>query len=344
MGFCTACGHPRSGTKRYCTGCGASLPETTSIPEATGTAGATGSRGETGSRGATGSPGLESEQTIAAPVRQSPVRPTDPPGGAAPIGTARQAGSSGQPAQWPSRDGQRVQGPGHETIGPAEYGQRPGPARRSRVMVAAVSVTAVVAIAAAVVIAISLTGSHGPTGLSATSPALSSTPTTAATPTPTPTPSPSPSSATPSPSATSALTEATAISNLLSAGVASRSALVTAVNDVMQCTSLSGAVSQIQQSADARQTELNAAQGLSTGALPNDATLKSYLVQALQHSLDADDEYLTWAQQEAASCQFGSQPNIPDNQGSSKYKTLFVGIWNPIASQYGLPTASANTM
>jgi hypothetical protein len=207
-------------------------------------------------------------------------------------------------------------------------------------MIAAVSVTAVVAIAAAVVIAISLTGSHGPTGLSATSPALSSTPTTTATPTPTPTPT----SATPSPSATSALSEATAISNLLSAGVASRSVLVTAVNDVMQCTNLSGAVSQIQQSADARQTELNAAKGLSTGALPNDATLKSYLVQALQHSLAADDEYLTWARQEAASCQFGSQPNIPDNQGSSKYKTLFVGIWNPIASQYGLPTAFANTM
>src|ERR1022692_172730 len=334
MGFCTACGHPRSGSERYCTGCGASLPETTSLPEAAGTAGAT------GSRGATGAPGLESEQTIAAPVRQSPVRPTEPPGGAAPIGTARQAGSGGQPAQWPSRDGQRVQGPGHETIGPAEYGQRPAPARRSRVMIAAVSVTAVVAIAAAVVMPISRTGSHGPTGLAATSPALSSTPTTRATPTPTPTPTPT--SATPS--ATSALSEATAISNLLSAGVASRSVLVTAVNDVMQCTHLSGAVSQIQQSADARQTELNAAKGLSTGALPNDATLKSYLVQALQHSLAADDEYLTWARQEAASCQFGSQPNIPDNQGSSKYKTLFVGIWNPIASQYGLPTAFANTM
>lgn len=301
MGFCTACGRPRGGSERYCTGCGASLPEVMSVPGPVSPLGASGPGGVPGPGRESGSGRLESEQTVAAPVRQWPGHQMDPPGGAGPLGSAR----------------------------------------RSRAMIAVVSAAVVVVIAAVVVIAIRLTGSTGPTGLSATSPTLSSTP--ASTPTPTPTATPTPSSGTPAPS-TSALTEATAVSNLLSAGVASRSALVTAVNDVTQCMNLTGAVSQIQQSANDRQTELNAANGLSADALQNGSTLKSYLIQALQHSLDADDEYLSWAQQEAASCQFESQPAIPDNIPSTRYKNLFVGLWNPIAIQYGLPTASASTM
>ena len=53
--------------------------------------------------------------------------------------------------------------------------------------------------------------------------------------------------------------------------------------------------------------------------------------------------YAAWAGDESTGCTpNGSDPNlsaatVPDNQATQD-KTAFVGSWNPIAQQYGLPT------
>jgi hypothetical protein len=101
-------------------------------------------------------------------------------------------------------------------------------------------------------------------------------------------------------------------------------------------------VQQIQQVRDQRQAEYDQAQNLSTEALQDGAQLKIDLTQALFYSLKADNDYLTWAHQQASDCQAGSQSSAAIAAGDQavSYKVLFVGIWNPIAVQYGLPQTS----
>ena len=147
----------------------------------------------------------------------------------------------------------------------------------------------------------------------------------------------------------SAQAEAQAINSLLVQSVNSRSRLIYATNLVNNCTNLSYAVSVLQQIANGRRSELNQAQGLKTEALPNGSALKSDLIQALRYSLNADKDYLAWAQNEEVSCQVGSEANenaaaSSDDIRATQYKTLFVGLWNPIAAQYGLRPASPYTM
>lgn len=105
-------------------------------------------------------------------------------------------------------------------------------------------------------------------------------------------------------------------------------------------------MTQIQQVRDQRQTEYNQAQSLSTEALQNGAELKSDLTQALLYSLNADNDYLTWAQQQVSNCQAGSQSSAALAAGSQavNYKTMFVNLWNPIAAQYALPPTSVGSM
>jgi hypothetical protein len=162
-------------------------------------------------------------------------------------------------------------------------------------------------------------------------PTPSSTPTSSAS-TPTPTPSSS------SPGTPTALSEATAINNLLMHSATSLTRLRHAISYADNCANLSYAVGQIQRAITGRQRELSQASGLSTGALPNGTALMSDLTQALRYSVNADNGYLSWAQQQEASCQPGTAVNVDpaDNNGATTYKTMFVGLWDPIAARYGL--------
>jgi WD40 repeat protein len=147
--------------------------------------------------------------------------------------------------------------------------------------------------------------------------------------------------------AQTAQSEANAINNLLPQAAASRQELVSAVAEVSQCSNLSGAVSEIQQSANERSSELSTAQGLQVGELPDGFTLKSDLVQALQYSLNADNDYLSWAEaQESDGCSGGSPSNVTtDNDGATNYKEQFASIWNQqVAPQYGESDANPNEM
>jgi hypothetical protein len=144
--------------------------------------------------------------------------------------------------------------------------------------------------------------------------------------------------------------EATAVNTLLTTGQNSSEALSSAATDAKNCASpqLAADVDQIQAVRDQRQTELDQAQLLNTDDLPNGADLKSNLISALSLSLQSDGYYLTWAQSQAqpATCADGSLPSeepAADNRAHAP-KDAFLRDWNPIASQYGLPTRSRSQM
>ena len=273
---------------------------------------------------------IHAAQVPAPPAGPAPdVAPGEQQG---PVGVAGAAGL-GEPAGPGGRYGTKPDGPAgpYGPYGPAgSAGQPQTPAPRSRGMltgvVAVAAAAAVVAGAAVAVVLVSRGGVSSP-------PAPTPTP-TATSQAPSPTPSPSPSA------------EALAVSNLLMSGANSSVALTNAADNVAACTDLPHSVQQIQQVRDQRQAEYDQAQKLSTGALRGGAEVKADLVQALQDSLNADDDYLSWARQQAANCQPGSQSSAAlaaDRQAVAD-KTKFVQLWNPIAAQYGLPSISVSSI
>jgi serine/threonine-protein kinase len=256
-----------------------------------------------------------------------------------------QPGWPGQPQQqymqpsgqqvWP---GQQVQQPG---TGPGQYGPgpyppaqftqptAPVPPRRSHAMAVGVTIAAVAVIAAAVVITLHLKSTGGTTSSSGAPPS-----TTGVT---------SPANQTTTPAVQSnALSQATAINGLLMHSTTSLTRLRSALNYANECTNLSYAVNQLQQARNGRERELSQADGLSTDALQNGTALKSDLIQALQYSLNADNDYLNWANAQEANCQPGTEQNvgITDNNGATTYKDMFVGLWNPIAGRYDFQQVS----
>jgi hypothetical protein len=301
---------------------------------------------------------------------------TVPPGGAGAPGAYTQAppgqpqygqggygaqyGQPGAPGQWapPSGQGQwgQQQGPygqgqyGQGQYGQVQYGQpptgpgqfgpsqftqpQPTPPKRSRGVMAALTVAAVVILAGGAVVAVKLVGNSSSTS------GPTSGPTTGG---PTSVPPTTPPTSSSGPSA--AYLQARGINNLLERSSGSLSRLNNAIALANQCQDLTFAVNQIQQVRNGRQAELNQAQTLPTDALTNGAQLKSYLTQALQYSLTADNDYLSWAQAQESSCAPGTSGNVGisdgSNAGATKYKELFLGLWNPMANQYGFPQRSS---
>ena len=65
-------------------------------------------------------------------------------------------------------------------------------------------------------------------------------------------------------------------------------------------------------------------------------------------SLAADQDYLTWGQQESSGCTPGGQTAthaaaLAEDSQATSAKRVFVGVWNPIAASYGFPQQSATT-
>jgi serine/threonine protein kinase len=225
--------------------------------------------------------------------------------------------------------------PAH-TPAPAQSDPRP-PGHRSAV-IRLILALAAVGIAAAV--AIGIVSSARPTR---GRPAVSSP---AATSAPSPSSVPSSSSA-PSSSSGPALAsrQSAAVNDLLSSSATTRKALQGAVSEARDCTDLSSAVSQIQNAVNQRSTEYDQASALSTSALADGTIVKADLTTALRSSLNADRDYLAWAQQLQLGCTPATQSsaynaaNQADTQANAA-KEAFVQVWNPVATQYGLQQES----
>jgi hypothetical protein len=157
-----------------------------------------------------------------------------------------------------------------------------------------------------------------------------------------------PSSTAPSASSSAlASHQAAAVSNLLGSSGATRRTLEVAVSEVRNCGRVPRAVNQMQRVVNQRSLEYRRASALSLTAIANGAAVKSDLLAALRHSLDADRDYLAWARQERAGpCKPASQSAAynaafsADSQAGTS-KQAFVQAWNPVATKYGMPQESA---
>ena len=255
--------------------------------------------------------------------------------------TGRDAWPGGPPPPPPGPrhgSGQRVPAPARRA-GPNS--RRPAVIKGTLAAVAAAAVAAVVVVAAvAVAREVAAPGSPAASRPGVSQPAASR----AATATP-----PRVTSPAPSPSAL-ASGQAVAVGRLLSSSAATRQALNGAINEVLNCTNLSGAASQIQSAVSQRGSEYREASVLSASGLPEGAAVKSDLIAALRTSLDADQDYLTWARQELnlgcaqpeQSTAYGAANGA--DQAADAAKQAFVQVWNPIAVKYGVPQQSAGSI
>ena len=134
----------------------------------------------------------------------------------------------------------------------------------------------------------------------------------------------------PSSESTLASRQAAAVNNLLSSSATTLKALHGAVNQVSNCTNLSTAVSQIRSAVNQRSSENNQASALSTSALAIGRQCRVDLIAATCASLDADKDFLTWAQQQlnpgctptAQSSAYNAAYNASQQAGGFKVRSI----------------------
>ena len=139
------------------------------------------------------------------------------------------------------------------------------------------------------------------------------------------------------------------MNSLLGSSQAARTALQGPVVEVGNCANLLTAITQIQAVVNQRSAELSQASALSATALPDGAALKSDLIAALRSSLDADENYLTWAQQQqssgctpdGASSAYGAAADAGEQADAAK--DVFARAWNPVAVRYGIAQISSGS-
>ena len=147
-------------------------------------------------------------------------------------------------------------------------------------------------------------------------------------------------------------TAAQGLAGLLARSVMDRSSIVAAVNDVSQCgPNLHQDPQTFQSAATSRQALLTRLASLpGRSALP--APMLAALTSAWQNSINADQDFAQWAQDEISNgCTSNNQSSDsyaqaaaePDAQATTGKQT-FVGQWNPIATRYGLPTYRWNQL
>ena len=113
--------------------------------------------------------------------------------------------------------------------------------------------------------------------------------------------------------------------------------------EVGDCSDVNGAVSALENVISQRASELNQASALATSDLPGGAALKSDLTSAMQNSLQADKDFLTWAQQMNAGCTSSApltsayHDGITASTAALAAKNNFLQIWDPIVSQQDFP-------
>jgi hypothetical protein len=161
------------------------------------------------------------------------------------------------------------------------------------------------------------------------------------------------SSPSPSPSDTTAeATQLQAFVSILSNTSSARSAVGNAVNGVGGCTEdPASGIATLQSSAQSRTSDAQSAQRLAVDAIPNGESLRSTLVSLLQDSATADNGYAQWMQDiQSQGCPVntssdqGYQSGDQASQSATQDKQNFVAMWNPLASQFGLTTYTADTL
>ncbi len=153
----------------------------------------------------------------------------------------------------------------------------------------------------------------------------------------------------PGPSASATATQvteqqaATRLAGMLSQSVSDRTAIIAAVSDVNSCGPSLNQDPQVFDSAASSRRILIADLASMPGRSALPAPLLQDLTNAWQASIAADQDFARWANDEITN---GCTPDdtadpgyaaaaTPDNE-ATYYKKAFAGLWDPIATQYGL--------
>ena len=145
------------------------------------------------------------------------------------------------------------------------------------------------------------------------------------------------------PSRVEAVGQARAVDAVLTESVASRRKLSAALQQVYDCDDVMGATADLRAVGRERESQISRVAGLDLSAIVGGERLRDLLDKALAESLSADQSYVRWAYAvQAGSCpNSGAQHRIAGDAASDRAgnaKTVFLAVWNPVASSYGLPT------
>jgi len=217
---------------------------------------------------------------------------------------------------------------------PPTFPAYPRPPRNQLPLIAGLSVVILIALVVAVVIY--RNGQPQPPA-AAPAPAGTTPATTPATTTPAAGPAP----------ASDPLPQAETIDALLDRSIASRNKLNSAIDRVSRCTGLSGALDDMRSVGEERRAQIAEVREADLSALANGESIRSTLVTALQHSLDADQAYVEWAEPTVSGgcadtgsrrAAFAKGRSASDEAGAAK--EAFLAEWNPTATQLGLAARS----
>ncbi|WP_432830430.1 hypothetical protein [Dactylosporangium sp. CA-092794] len=141
--------------------------------------------------------------------------------------------------------------------------------------------------------------------------------------------------------------QAAAVDAVLDGSISSRTKLNAAIDLVNKCTLIEKAIADMQTVGTERQSQIDSVTRFDLSAIPEGEQLRSMLKEALGFSLAADRSFVPWGQaQQASGCSGGGQDNYDEAQRQSKNasdaKNRFLGVWNPVASRYGLRQRSSN--
>ena len=352
--FCRGCGAPLRPGRTFCTSCGRPVAASATSPGSPEPL----------------APDPGPAEWPARPAERTPERAGRPDAGAGrpdagagrPVtGAGRPRGRAGQPRDGAGQPGDGTERPG----GRAEPGRLPPGRHRSRGRPLAIGIGGLAAAGLALAIILithpfshpavadsassTSPSAHTRTSRSAasTSPAASSSPASSTSPA-TSSSSPGTSSASSSPGLSPAQA-ARGLAALLASSASDRQQISNAYDNVLACGAGLAQDAQAFRSAAASHRRLlsQLAQLPGRTALPQ--AMLSDLSSAWRASAAADDDFARWAQDQVRNgCTLNdtSDPNFvaangPDNQATTS-KTAFVGLWNPMATGYGLPNYQQN--
>lgn len=147
--------------------------------------------------------------------------------------------------------------------------------------------------------------------------------------------------------------QAEALDKLLADSNNSRSAVIGAVEKAKNCTDLDQATADLKGAAQQRRDLVSRLKELSVDKLPENGRLTASLTRAWQASASADDHYAAWATQAKSKkvCKKGKarptshyqQANVQSGE-ATKAKKEAAGLWNAIATKYGLTKHSSSAL
>ncbi|WP_413799838.1 hypothetical protein [Streptomyces iranensis] len=148
-------------------------------------------------------------------------------------------------------------------------------------------------------------------------------------------------------------TQAKTLDALLADSNNSRASVIKAVDSIKSCKDLSTAASDLRTAAGQRNDLVTRLGKLSVDKLPDHARLTASLTRAWKSSARADNEYAAWADQVGGKkgCPKGKARRSPRvgaaeraSGEATQAKKTASGLWNPIASQYGLTPRQATDL